>query len=142
MLARRMAGVVVGAGRQGHAQHRHHHVAGPGDVVDLPRPGREDLAPAVAVGQGHAFLVERDDGRFQVEPFAQLGRGLQRRGRVVQHAAGGQAGFQAVGRDRRAAVILAIIAAANRVGQHACTPQARAAAMTAASSVGVQTPLS
>ena len=53
-----------------------HHVAGAGDVVDLPRPGREDCAPAVAMGQGHAVLVERDDGGFEVELLAQLAAGL------------------------------------------------------------------
>ena len=67
--------LVVGAGRQGHAQHGQHHVAGAGDVVDLPRPGRKHFRPAVGVDQRHAFLVERDDGRLQVELFAQLGGG-------------------------------------------------------------------
>ena len=38
-------------------------------------------------------------------------------GRIVQHAADGEAGFQAVGRDRGAAVIFAVVAAAHRVGQ-------------------------
>ena len=69
--------VVVGAGRQGHAEDGHHHVAGAGDVVDLARPRREDLPAAVGVGQRHAFLVERDDGRLQVELLAQLGRAFQ-----------------------------------------------------------------
>ena len=48
MFASRIAGVVVRPGGQGQAERRHHHVAGAGDVVDLPRPRREGSAAAVA----------------------------------------------------------------------------------------------
>ncbi len=59
-----------------------------------------------------------------------------------ERAAGRQARFEAIGRDGRAAVILAIIAAANRIGQDPQALALGAALMTAASTPGVHTPLS
>src|SRR5262249_47815158 len=59
--------VVVGARGQRQAEHAQYHVAGAGDVVNVPRPGREMLASAVGVGQGHAVAVERDNARLHVQ---------------------------------------------------------------------------
>src|SRR5205807_4281870 len=64
--------VVVGSTSQGHAENAHDHVAGAGDVVDLPGPGRKQLPPAVAMHQGHAVFVEGNDGRLQIELFLEL----------------------------------------------------------------------
>ena len=58
-------------------------------------------------------------------------RRLQSLGGVIQRAAGGQAGLQPVGGDRRAAVIFAIIPTANRVGH-----RAQAAGSAASDEVG------
>ena len=58
-------------------EHAQHHVAGAGDVVHLPRSRRVDAAGAVAAGQGHAVLVERDDAGFEVESGAQFRRGRE-----------------------------------------------------------------
>ena len=74
------------------------------------------LGPAVAMLHRHAVLVERDDRRFQVEPLAQIGRAIQRLEGAAQNAAGGEPGFEAVRRDRGAAVILAIIVPADWIG--------------------------
>ena len=83
-------------------QHAHDHVAGAGDVVNLPRPSREMLGPAVAMLQDHAVLVERDDGGFQIELSLAADRRRARASIVsCQDAARRQAGFEPVGRDAR-----------------------------------------
>ena len=64
--------VVVGARGQAEADDREHHVAGAGDVVDLPRPGRQQLGAAVGADQGHAVAVERDEDGLHLERLDQL----------------------------------------------------------------------
>ena len=67
--------------------------------------------------QRHAVAVERHDGRLEVEPLAQLrGRG-HRLDDARQRPPRRQAGLEPVGRDGRAAVVLAIIPPADGVAQ-------------------------
>lgn len=77
--------------------------------------------------QGHPFLVEGDDCSLQVEPFAQLGPGLQGVRGGGQGPTDGQPGLESVGGDGGTAVILPIVMAADRVGEdpHADSPGGR-----------------
>ena len=120
-LASRIAGGVVGPGGQRQAERRQHHVAGAGDVVHLPRPGREDgLGRPSRWARAMPSLSSVTIAGFQVE----LRRGAaaaaaSASSSVAIVAAGGQARFEAVRRDRRAAAVLAVVAAADRVGEDA-----------------------
>ena len=57
-------GFVVRAGRERHAERAQHHVARAGDVVHLAGSRRYMLAPAIAVREEHAVLVQSYDGRL------------------------------------------------------------------------------
>jgi hypothetical protein len=85
----------------------------------VARPGGEVQRPAVAVPHGHAVLVEGDDRRLQVELLLQVRGRLEDLVVAVEQPAGGDAGLEAVGGDGGAAVVLAVVVAADRVGQHA-----------------------
>ena len=99
------------------------------------------LGPAIAVLQRHAVLVERDNGGIEIElllkrfsrvpDFVHVGQGSARR----------QARFEAIRRDRGAAVVFAVIVAADRIGEDLEAASA-GGADDRAKRPGVQTPLS
>ena len=60
-------GRIVGARGEHVAQGGQDHVAGAGDVADLPRPGGKEAGVARGVGPGHAVAVERDQRGIDAE---------------------------------------------------------------------------
>ena len=58
---------IVGADGQAETDDGEHHVAGPGDVVDLPRPRRQQLGAAIGAHQRHSVAVERDEHGLHLE---------------------------------------------------------------------------
>ena len=134
--------VVVGTGGEREPERGHHHVAGAGDVVHLPRPRGKDRGTAIAMRERHAVLVERDDAGFEFEAVAQFGRGreclLVRR----DGATGREARFEPVRRHRWNS---RDTSRSRRRASGRRSPSHRGRALprsTSASSAGVQTPLS
>ena len=98
--------------------------------------------PAIAVAQGHAVFVERDDRGFEIEGVRQFPARCECIFIGSNRTCRSQARFQSIGRDGGAAVIFAIIAAADRVGEHLQIPVLCAPLIAIAMTAGVQTPLS
>ena len=109
-VAQRGGLVVVGAAGQAEADDREDHVAGAGDVVDLPWPSRQELGPAVGADQRHAVAVERDQDGLHPQRLDQRLADPQGVFGLGDRHTGGQLGFETVGRH----AVDAAIAASNR----------------------------
>ena len=95
-----------------------HRVAGTRDIVYGSGPRRNFQAAAVGAGEHHAVAIQRDDGHFQVELFAQRAAGIQRLGGGSDRAADGRFCFHAVGFEQRRAVVTAVVYVASRIDKH------------------------
>ena len=108
-VAQRGGLVVVGPVGQAEADDRQHHVAGAGDVVNLPGTGRQQLGAAVGAHQGHAVAVERDEHGLHSSVSTSC---LPTRERIVgpgDRQAGRELGFETVGRHAVDAAVPRIV---------------------------------
>ena len=110
---------IVGPAGQAEADDGEHHVAGSGDVVDLPRPRRQQLGAAVGAHQGHAIAVERDEHGLHLEALHELLADPNRVFGPADGHPGGELGLEPVRGHAVHAAIPAVVVRPDRVGEHA-----------------------
>ncbi len=110
---------VVGAAGQTEADDGQHHVAGAGDIVDLPRPGWQDLRAAVGTHEGHPFAVESNEHGLHLQVFDQLLAETKRVFGPADRQPGSELGLEPVGRHAVHAAIAAVVVRTDRVSNHA-----------------------